>query len=222
MKDKYVSTLGIAVGAGMLALLLSLAEQNLSAYSRPNAVAAFIGALPATAAGLPSSLQPAQASAPAAAQNPEAYLGGTLAAGRVAQVYVRVADGVFLSFDRAPRHLREGGERWVDVQFPDLLADGTGAARAFLERGDARVQVGDVVEIKFAHKDNQRFFPVKELTRVTELVANKDQMLAKDMERRILARNGGGRAAPAWLAQASAAQAATGGAPPTKTAEAGR
>jgi hypothetical protein len=37
---------------------------------------------------------------------------------------------------------------------------------------------------------------VKEITRVTALVANKDQMLAKDFERRILARSGSSAARP--------------------------
>jgi len=203
MNDKHVSSLGVAVGAGMLALLLSLAERDLHAPDGSDAVASFIGALPATAAGLPSSLPPAPARASRTEQMPRAYLGGTSATGRVAQVYIKVAEGVFLDIDRAPQHLRDSGERWVDVQFPVALADGSGAARAFLEGAEARVQAGDVVEIRFAHKDNSRFFPVKELTRVTALVANKDQTLARDMARRILAHNGSGTASPAWLASAA-------------------
>lgn len=209
MNDRQVSVLGLAIAAGMIALLFALTrvgefDQGISA-----SVSSAIDALPASGAGLPSA--PAQA----------AYLGGTLATGRVAQVYVKVAENVFLELNQAPQHLRTGAERWVDVQFPELLANGTGAARAILERSEAGVEVGAVVEIKFAHKHNPRFFPVKEHTRVTALVASKNQMLAKDFERRILARNGHGASAPQWLSQASVAASAP-SLPHTTTASAGR
>jgi hypothetical protein len=201
--------------AGMVGLMFALAQSggHRSGSFHPaktGSVGNAIEALAPTAAGQPSSLT----TAPAEAQRPEVYLGGKLATGRVAEVYVRVADNVFLALDRAPEHLKNSAERWVDVQFPELLANDTGAARAFLNRSDSKVAVGDIVEIKFAHKDNPRYFPVKELTRVTELVASKDQMLARDYQRRILARTGQGNAGPQWLSQA-AAQASTGGQPTT-------
>jgi hypothetical protein len=219
MNDKQVSTSAILISAGMIGLLFALADQDLAAPVDSHAVSAFIDALPASGAGLPSSLEATPAPLPAPVPAQDTYLGGSVATGRVAQVYVKVAENVFLSLEQAPQQLQANGERWVDVQFPDLLANGTGAARAFLERGDAAVQVGDVVEIKFAHKDNPRFFPVKELTRVTELVANRNERLAKDMERRILARNGA--STPAWLAQAVAAPSAPRLLPQTTTADTG-
>lgn len=206
MNDKQLSTLGLLVAAGMIGLLFMLTESVASTSANAGSAGAFIDALPSSGAGLPSALAPAPSQTPAPA--PEAYLGGTVATGRVAQIYVKVAENVFLDAERAPEHLRNRAERWVDVQFPELLADDTEFARAILNRGEAEVQVGDVVEIKFAHKDNPRFFPVKELTRVTELVASKDQMLAKDYARRILARNGHRASPPDWLAQAPAAPAA--------------
>ena len=132
-------------------------------------------------------LMPALAAPKAPA--PEAYLGGTKTTGRVAEVYIKVAENVFLAVNQAPEHLRKSAERWVDIEFPDLLADDIGSARALLNQSQAGVQVGDVVEIKFAHKNNPRYFPVKEVTRVTQFVASRDEMLAKDFERRILARN---------------------------------
>jgi hypothetical protein len=95
------------------------------------------------------------------------------------------------------------------VQFPELLANDTGSARAILNRSEAGVNVGDVVEIKFAHKTNTRYFPVKEVTRVTEVVATRDQALAKDFERRILARNTQNTSMPAWLANARVSPAET-------------
>lgn len=128
----------------------------------------------------------------AACAGPEAYLGGARATGRVAQVYVKVAEDVFLAADRAPEHLRKSAEHWADIQFPDLLADRIGSARAVFNPYEAELQAGDVVEVKFAYERNPRFFPVKETTRVTKLVARSDETLAKEYERGILARNGGG------------------------------
>ncbi|MBI2961146.1 MAG: hypothetical protein HYY28_12605 [Betaproteobacteria bacterium] len=127
-----------------------------------------------------------------ACAGPEVYLGGARATGRVAQVYVRVAGDVFLAADRVPEHLRKNAERWVEVQFRESLADRIGSARAVFNQREAELQVGDVVEVKFGYETNPRFFPLKEITRVTKLVARKDEMLAKDYERGILARNRGG------------------------------
>jgi hypothetical protein len=208
MNDRNVSILAFFVAAGMLALLFALTRSGESAAGIPGSVGSSIDALPPSGAGIPTSFAPAPVSAPAQAPQAEAYLGGTVATGRVAQVYLRVAENVFLAVDQAPEHLRHRAERWVDVQFPELLANSTESARAVLERGEAGVRVGDVVEIKFAHKDNPRYFPVKEVTRVTALVASRDQMLAKDIERRILARSGHAPARPEWLSQATAPQPA--------------
>ncbi len=213
-QDRTIALLGLGVMAGLVALMFALAQSGATLPpGKAGSLGSTIDSLAPSAAGQPSSLAPA----PAQGQRPEAYLGGKLATGRVAEVYVRVADNVFLSLDRAPEHLKSSAERWVDVQFPELLANDTGSARAFLNRSDAKVAVGDIVEIKFAHKDNQRYFPVKELTRVTELVASKDQMLAKDYERRILARTGQGNTGPQWLSQGQ--QAAAGQAAQTTLAE---
>jgi hypothetical protein len=196
----------------------TLALSGKDHFARPESVSAALDALPPTAAGRPSALAPA----PAEAQRPGAYLGGAIATGRVAEVYIRAADKTFLALERAPAHLRDSAERWVDVQFPELLADGTGTARAVLDRSDLRIAVGDVVEIRFAHKDNPRYFPVKELTRVTELVASKDQMLAREFERRILARSGNGNPRAQWLSQLPATEPATGQSIQTPAASAAR
>jgi len=245
-QDRQVSVLGLCVMAGMVGLMFMLSQSGKLQFGKPQSINVALSALPPTftqtqsghtrignadalsnaidtlpptAAGQPSSVAPASAEA----QRPTAYLGGTVATGRVAEVYVRVADNVFLSIDRAPKHLRDSAERWVDVQFPELLANDTGSTRAFLNRSDARVAVGDVVEIKFAHKDNPNYFPVKELTRVTELVASKDQMLARDYERRILARtNLASTATPQWLSQATASQPAANQQAQATTADASR
>ena len=124
----------------------------------------------------------------ALAQNAETQLGGSRASGRVAAIYVKGADNLFMALAQAPQHLQKNAERWVDIEFPELLANEVGNARAVLGHGDAPVQVGDVLEIQFAHRDNPRYFPLREFTRVTAFVAARDQMLAREFERRILAR----------------------------------
>ena len=76
-----------------------------------------------------------------------------------------------------------------------MLANGSGTTRAMIDSSQPMIAVGDVVEIRFAHKDSResaKFFPVKETTRVTELVAKRDEKLAADYERRIAARTGRG------------------------------
>jgi len=190
--------MGIFATAGIAALMIMLSQSDTlePADSSPS-IAKTIDALPPSGAGF--------AAMPAPAQAPRAYLGGSKATGRVAQVYVKVGENVFLALNEAPKHLQDSAERWVDVEFPELLANDVGAARALLSESEAGVQVGDVVEIKFAHKKNPRFFPVKELTRVTHFVAKRNEMLAKEYERRILARTHPTDTDPAWLRHARAA-----------------
>ncbi len=196
MNGKSNSIIGIFVTAGVVGLLLMLPEAGMPGPAKPS-FADYLNALPASGAGLPAQ----------AARSAEAYLGGSKATGRVAEVYVRAAENVFLAANRAPEPLRQSGERWVDIEFPEALGEDVESVRAVLNPSEAGVQVGDVVEVKFAHKDNPRYFPVKELTRVTELVARKGEMLARDYERRILARNTRS-AAPLWTAAAPVSPAA--------------
>lgn len=215
MNVRAVSKVGIFVTAGIALLMFMLPQSDAHKSGLFGSVGNAIDALPPSGASMPASLAPA----PAQASRPEAYLGGTVAIGRVSEVYVRVAENVFLAVDQAPEHLRNSAERWVDVQFPELLANNAGSARAVLNRSDAGIEVGDVVKIKFAHKDNPRYFPVKEVTRVTEFVARKNEMLAKDFERRILARNGHGASPPGWLAHAPTPASSPSPAPRTTTAD---
>ena len=149
----------------------------------------------------------------------DGYIGGSRATGRVSDVYLKVGSSVFLTLDCAPETLRKSAERRVDVQFPDLLANGAGAASAFISDSQSSIGIGDIVEIKFAHKSSKEtvpYFPVKEITRVTELIARRDEMLAKDYAQRILARAGQGAAGatqlssspgtrPTWLPQPAGA-----------------
>ncbi len=239
MTERSVSLILVLVTGAMLAMIFTLSSHDAAgpARSEPKAdklkadkLALDINALSPTAAGAPSS---SEITPPAATRSGEGYIGGTKATGRVAGIYLKVNQGVFLALDRAPETLRKTAERYVDVQFPELLANGSGAARAFLSDSQSAVVVGDIVEIKFAHKaskETARFFPVKEITRVTELVARRDETLARDFEQRIMARTNPGAArqtqlgsavpaAPGWLKpQAGTPDAVTGATPAGQSA----
>jgi hypothetical protein len=220
MTERSVSLILVIVTGAMLALIFTMSNHDVSGPSRIDQLSVDINGLSPSAAGMPSSSE----STPPVAQKPgDGYIGGTKATGRVAGVYLKVNQGVFLALDRAPETLRKTAERYVDVQFPDLLANGSGAARAFLGDAQSGVTVGDIVEIKFAHKSGKEtasYFPVKELTRVTEVVAKRDEMLARDYEQRILARTIPGTtrqtqfgsnvpAVPGWLAPQGGAPSAS-------------
>jgi hypothetical protein len=218
MNDRPVLAVGVMVTAGM-AMLMSMPAESDTLESGPSSpVGRAIGALPPSGAGMPMLRTQASPKAPP----PGVYFGGAKATGRVAEIYVRVAENVFLAVNQAPEHLRKSAERWVDIEFPNVLANGIGSARAVLDQSEAAVQLGDVVEIKFAHKDNPRYFPVNEVTRVTKLVARSDEILANDFERRILARNVHGAAPPDWLAQAQTLPSSPSPATRASTADARR
>ena len=112
-------------------------------------------------------------------------LAGATAAGRVTAVYVRLGQGLFLSIERAPSTLRNNAERWVEVQFPNALDNGVAEAPAYVNEAYANVEVGDAVEIRFAHPERSRVFPVPEVTRVTAVIAKSHEPLARLYQRRI-------------------------------------
>ncbi len=210
MNEKLVSLFGLLITASMLGMLFTMSQ--ISQFAPVRSGATLIDKLdmlpPSGAGGQPP--------------RPNVYMGGTHASGRVTDIYVKVAENVFLSLDKAPQHLAETAERWVDVEFPELLANDAAAARAILNRSEAGVEVGDVVEIRFAHKDNKRFFPVKETTRVTELVAKEGSVVARNFERRIHARNGHNPAGLDWLLNPADAASTSSRLPLSTTADAGR
>ena len=215
MTERSVSLVLVLVTAALLSMIFTPSSHNEGGAARSERLALDLNAMPPSAAGMPSS---SASQEPLSGERKDGYIGGTKSTGRVAGIYLKVAQGVFLSIDRAPETLRKTAERWVDVEFPDVLANGSVAARAFISEAQAGIRTGDIVEVKFAHKasgDTARYFPVKEITRVTELVAKRDEMLARDYEQRIFARNARGSvresplagaappaARPAWLSQA--------------------
>lgn len=146
--------------------------------------------LPATVAGLLPE-----------GRGPEVASGGKRLVGVVRNLYVRVANNLLLDAAHAPRTtITRDTVRFADVEFPECLPNGAEAILAQLvDLPD--VQVGDIVELRIAHKDNPKFFPVKEVTRVTELVAKGDTALARDFARSImLSRHGD--SPPQGMAQA--------------------
>ena len=150
-----------------------------------------INTLPPAAAGVPSSIPlphaPARAATVPDADAQRDHLGGTTAKGRVRDVYVRVAGGVLQELAHAMPHQREGWH-YVDIEFPDPIANGVAGARALVPERETAVGVGDVVEMRFARKGNANFFSARERDLVTEIVARADSALARDYQRRIVAR----------------------------------
>ncbi len=170
-----------------------LASQ-LPAAASADDLSKMVANLPASASGRPSAVQAPQAQqAPAPdASASQASMAGKAAQGRVERVYVRVAEGVLLELDKVLPHQR-GGERYVDIAFPDPLADGATLARAMVPESNQNIGVGDVVEMRFAHKGVKgafvaEIFPVKERDKITTMVAKAGSPLAQDYTRRIVAR----------------------------------
>ncbi len=98
--------------------------------------------------------------------------------------------------DRAPEFLRRKAEVYADVRFPEALANGAESTLAYIGRGVDDLKQGDIAEVRFAHRavaavGGVSAFPVHEVTRMTELVARKGTPMARDIERRILARTQG-------------------------------
>ena len=183
-----IPLLALAVAGLGLSTLVSVSTHRIS-----------LEALPPTAAGAPwppaGTGSPAPGLVPAPAPGPDAAkpsLAGLEAQGRVKAFYVRVENNVMLALERTPQHLRKPENLYVDIEFPDLLRNGAGSATGLLGEAYEGAQVGDIVALRFAHRHDPKFFPVRETTKVTQLVARKDTELARDFERRILARNGQG------------------------------
>jgi hypothetical protein len=100
-QDRQISMLGIFVSAGMIGLMAVMVQMGRPDFGNSGSISGAIEALAPTGAGQASSAAP-----PAAApQRTETYLPGSVAAGRVADVYIKVADNVFLLVDQAPEHL---------------------------------------------------------------------------------------------------------------------
>jgi hypothetical protein len=96
-----------------------------------------------------------------------AELSGSIHAGVVERVYVEQYPGIYVDSDTALREL--AGPVWVDVRFPEPLADGRIDAIAFLPRY-LRVERGDQVEMRFAGSDGSQTEAALDENRVTALL----------------------------------------------------
>ena len=145
--------------------------------------------LPPTAAGRPLDLlQPAQLAEPVALQPDDSGLPGSTVRGRVARMYYRTHDNIFLAAEHTPTHQRIPERLFVEVEYPDPLKSGARSALTWADEGFADVRIGDVVSLRLAHKHHPKAFPVRETTRVTSVVARRDTALAQAFEMRIAAR----------------------------------
>ena len=168
---------GMLAAAGVAGLALVLILSGGPDNGASETAVASINSLPATAAGRPSSVAPV-----------EAVTG--VATGLVAQVYVKTAEGVLVEAGRTPDRAKEGMQRWVEVRFPEPVGGTAGSALALLGGTGDEVSPGDVVSVRFAQTRDPRAVTEKEAARVTAVVERKDSALARDLERRILARGG--------------------------------
>ena len=177
-----------------LVLMLGCFAQLLE-FDREADKVAITGLPPAAAGPMPSVDLPASI---AGTPVDRTDIGGTSASGQVMQVYVRVEQGVYLAWERTPESLRGKAEVYADVRFPDALANGAESTLAYIGRGVDDLKQGDIAVVRFAHRavaavGGVSAFPVREVTRMTELVARKGTPMARDIERRILARTQGNR-----------------------------
>jgi hypothetical protein len=171
---------GAAAAISCFTAQTSRASDDALIASNEPALEKQLHALPASALGVASAR-----GIPAPQARAGDYLGGTAASGRVAAIYLKLAPGLFISLEQAPNHLRHVAERWVDVQFPEALGNGIAEAPALVDANRAHVEVGDAVEIKFAHPMRTSVFPVIEVTRVVAIVAKSHEPLAREFEKRI-------------------------------------
>ncbi len=94
-------------------------------------------------------------------------LNGSIHEGVVERVFVEQDLGVYVDRETAPRN--KVGTAWVDVKFPEPLADGSTAAIAFLP-ANLRVEPGDRVEMRFAGGDGRQSDAAQDQNRVIALL----------------------------------------------------
>ena len=132
---------------------------------------------------------------------------GSTARGRVARMFYRTHDNIFLSAEHTPTLQRIPERLYAEVEYPERLKSG---ALSVLSRIDERfgdVRIGDVVDLRLAHKHDPKNFPVRETTRVTALVARSDSVLARAFETSIAARKAADVAAVAPASTQTLSQA---------------
>lgn len=94
-------------------------------------------------------------------------LNGSIHQGVVERVFVEQDLGVYVDRETAPSN--QAGTAWVDVKFPEPLADGSTTAIALLPPY-LRVERGDRVEMRFGGSDGRQTEAAPDQNRVTALL----------------------------------------------------
>jgi len=145
--------------------------------------------LPPTASGRSLDLLPPPSLPdPAALQPDDSGQPGSTVHGRVARLYYRTQDNVFLAAEFTPSFQRVPERLFVEVEYPDRLKTGALSVLTWAAGEFGDVRAGDVVSLRLAHRHQPKAFPVRETTRVTSVVARRDTELAQAFEVRIAAR----------------------------------
>ena len=175
---------GLVASAAVVGLAFALAPSDDRTSGAPDPVAASINSLPATAAGLPGT----------AVGVPGTAVGlPSVVSGRVAHVYVKSAQGALVEIGHAPVSLKQGAQRWVEVEFLEPVGGGARSALALLGEFSEEVGAGDIVDVRFAQTRDPRAAADTDAARVTKVLERWDSEPAREFERRLISRNDSSR-----------------------------
>ena len=159
-----------------------------------------------TGAGRPSDL-PFAAEPGSGLQTDDSGTPGSKPRGRVSRMFYRTHDNIYLAAEYTPTLQRVPERLYAEVEYPDRLKSGALSVLTRVDEKFGDVRIGDVVDVRIAHKHDSKNFPVRETTRVTALVARSDSALAQAFEARIVARKGSDTAIAAAPASQTLSQA---------------
>jgi hypothetical protein len=111
-----------------------------------------------------------------------AELNGSIHQGVVERIFVEQDLGVYVDRETAPRNL--AGTAWVDITFPEPLADGSTTAIAVLPPY-LQVERGDRVEMRFAGSDGKQSEAGLDENRVTALLQKDGALVGPSAGKRL-------------------------------------
>ena len=200
--------IGLAVVAAAIAGLWQVREPEQQGWKLSSIDQAPVPtqAVEPTAAGRPSdSSFPVEPGA--GLQTDDSGTPGSKPRGRVSRMFYRTHDNIFLAAEYTPTLQRVPERLYAEVEYPDRLKSGALSVLTRVDEKFGDVRIGDVVDVRIAHKHDSKNFPVRETTRVTALVARSDSALAQAFEARIVARKAGDTAIAAAPASQTLSQA---------------
>lgn len=183
--------IGLAVVAAAVAGLWQVREPEQQGWKLSSIDQAPVPtqAVEPTGAGRPSDT-PFAAEPGAGLQTDDSGTPGSKPRGRVSRMFYRTHDNIYLAAEYTPTLQRVPERLYAEVEYPDRLKSGALSVLTRVDEKYGDVRVGDVVDVRIAHKHDSKNFPVRETTRVTALVARSDSALAQAFEARIVARKG--------------------------------